>query len=180
MLLTGDGNVGPERRLEQFELRPAEALAGCRSGADRTVVFDQQKAAVFLRLDLGHVALAGSETGQEADAIAEVRMRLQGPAVARRHLLLPQLDKAIEARGAKHRPDAVDQADGQIAMRIGKPGVALCRQPPNPFRAADLAGPVIERDKTVAPDLRQVLAHADLGDPEDGRQVARTEGAARF
>ena len=80
-----------------------------------------------------------------------------------------------------HTPVAiVDQADGQITMRIGKPGVALCRQPPNPFRAADLAGPVIERDKTVALDLRQMLAHADLGDAEDGRQVARTEGAARF
>src|SRR5579859_2279481 len=41
---TLDPAIGPQSRLEQRQLRPAEALAGLRSGADRAMVFNQQKA----------------------------------------------------------------------------------------------------------------------------------------
>lgn len=52
-----NGNVGPQHRTEDRELRAAQALAGAGRGTDRAMIFDEQEAAMPLLDYAPHVAL---------------------------------------------------------------------------------------------------------------------------
>src|SRR5271169_7096687 len=107
-------------------------------------------------------------------------MRLQRLAVGCHHGFLPRLDETIQSRLAKNRADPLDQADGEVSVRVREPRVAFRRQPPHPFRTTDFARLVIERYQTLAMKLREVLSHADFGDAEGGREGARAQRTARL
>src|ERR1700722_8154585 len=107
-------------------------------------------------------------------------MRLQRLAVGCHPGLLSRLDEAIQSRLAKDRTDALDQADGEVSVRVREPGVAFRGQPPHPFRTTDFTRAVIERYQTLPIKLCQVLSHADFGDAEGVREDVRAQRTARF
>src|ERR1700737_4603285 len=107
-------------------------------------------------------------------------MRLQRLAVGCHHGFLPPLDQTIPPPPAKNRADPLDQANGEVSVRVREPRVAFRRQPPHPFRTTDFARLVIERYQTLAMKLREVLSHADFGDAEGAREGARAQRTARL
>src|SRR5260370_16008389 len=107
-------------------------------------------------------------------------MRLQRLAVGCHNGVLPRLNETIQSRLAKNRADPLDQADGEVSVRVREPRVAFRRQPPHPFWTTDFARLVIERYQTLAMKLREVLSHADFGDAEGGREGARAQRTARL
>jgi hypothetical protein len=94
--------------------------------------------------------------------------------------LLPGVDKTIQSRLTKDRTDALDQADGEVSVRVREPRVAFCRQSPHPFRTSDFARLVVERDQIVAMKPCQVLSHANFGDAEDARERTRAQRTSRL
>jgi hypothetical protein len=107
-------------------------------------------------------------------------MRLQCLAVGCHHGFLPRLDEAIQTRLAKDRPDALDQIDSEVSVRVRVPGVAVRGQPPHPFRTTDFARLVLESNQALAMKLCEMLSHADFGDAEGVRESVRTPRTARF
>src|SRR6266851_1513821 len=107
-------------------------------------------------------------------------MRLQRLAVGCHPGFLSRLDETIQSGLAKDRTDALDQADGEVSVRVREPGVASCGQPPHPFRTTNFARLVIERYQTLAMKLCEVLSHADFGDAEGAREGARAQRTARL
>ena len=95
MLLARHGHVGAECCLELLKLRTAEALARLGGSTDWAMILDQQETAVFLPLELRHIALGGSQSGQGTDAISEIGVRRQCLAVGCHHCFLPRLDQAV-------------------------------------------------------------------------------------
>jgi hypothetical protein len=100
-------------------------------------------------------------------------MRLQRLSIGRYHRFLPRLDQTIQARLAKDRADAHDQADGQIAVRVRKSAMAFCGQPPLSFWTTDLAGLVIEGHQPLGVKFCEMLSYADIGDAEGVSEGAR-------
>src|SRR5208282_329902 len=144
------------------------------------MIFDEQKTAVRLRLEFGHVALFRAQARDSANAILEAGARLQRPAVGRHRRLLPRLNEAIQARLAEDRADAADQIDREVSMGIREPAVPLRGQAPEAFRATDFTCLVVKGDETLRMQLGKVLTDADYGDAKGARQRAGRQRAARL
>ena len=72
------------------------------------MIFDEEKTAIRLRFEFGHVALFGAQARDSADTILEAGARLKRPAVGSHRRLLPRLNQAIQARLTEDRADAAD------------------------------------------------------------------------
>ena len=68
------------------------------------MIFDEEKTAVWRRLEFRHVALFRAQARDSANAILEAGARLQLPAVGRHRRLLPRLDQALQGREDQFRP----------------------------------------------------------------------------
>src|SRR5215469_9642062 len=91
------------------------------------MVFDQEKAAIRLRLEFGHVALLRPQACDGADAILEAGAKLKRAAIGSHRRLLPRLDQTIQPRLTEDRADTADQFHREIPVGIREPAV--------PFRA---------------------------------------------
>src|ERR1700722_17280938 len=102
-------------------------------------------------------------------------MRRQRLAVGCHPGFLSRLDEAIQSRLAKDRTDALDQAEGEVSVRVREPGEAFRAQPPHRLRTTGFTPAVIERYPPLPMKLCQVLSHADFGDAEGVREGVRAQ-----
>src|SRR5215472_6774568 len=144
------------------------------------MIFDQEKAAIRLRLEFGHVALLRPEACDGADAILEAGAKLQArcdrqpppPPAAPRSDDPPRL--------TEDRADAADQVHREISVGIREPAVPFRGQAPQAFRATDFTRLVIKSDETLGMQFGKVLANADRSDAKGLRHRAGRQRAARL
>ena len=111
------------------------------------MVFDQEKTAIRLRLEFGHVALLRPQACHGADAILEAGAKLKRAAIGSHRRLLPRLDQTIQPRLAEDRANAADQVHREVSMGIREPAVPFRGQAPEAFRATDFTRLVIKSDE---------------------------------
>jgi hypothetical protein len=72
MLRPLDGDLGSQHGAEQIEFRAAQARAGGRRRADRTVMFDEQHSRVVVGIvdHFGEIALFGANASESFHTIA--------------------------------------------------------------------------------------------------------------
>ena len=128
------------------------------------MIFDEEKAAIRLRFEFGHVALLRPQACEGADAILEAGERLKRPAVGSHCCLLPRLNQAIQPRLSEDRADAADQVHREVSVGVREPAVPFRGQAPEAFRATDFTRLILKSDETLGMQFGKVLANADHGD----------------
>src|SRR5215471_4404256 len=136
------------------------------------MIFDQEKAAIRLCLEFGHVALLRPEACDGADTILEAAAKLKRAAISSHRHLLPRLDQTIQPRLTEDRADAADQVHREISVGIREPAVPFRGQAPEAFRATDFTRLVIKSDETLGMQFGKVLANADRSDAKGLRHHA--------
>ena len=132
-----DAHTLPQQPPKQIELCRAEALAGGGGGADRAMVFDEEKRAAAIRLHLRHVAFLRPHARQLLKRSPQRRRRSDSRPVIRLLSSQPGFEQTRHSPGAKGRSHRVDERDAYLRVGVRKQPIGLLCQPPVLGWAAD-------------------------------------------
>src|SRR5258708_7014630 len=139
MLDSFDLGRGTPDRAKKLPLRAAKTPAGPGPRADRTMMLDQQQAAIGLLANLGHIAFARPLLGEAFQFSGHVACRRGRRLIAAALLGLARRDQAIERLGPQLGADGFDQFDREPVMAVRKLPMARFAQRPAQPRPADRA-----------------------------------------
>ena len=162
---------------EHIEFGAAETLAGRGGGADRAMVFQQQKT-LGIGAPFGHVSFARTDLHQARDAVAQRRGTRKRAGVGQSGLLPTHANEVLQCCLAECRANRIDEAHGELGMSIGKAIVRGGSQVPITRRPADALlfghGP----HQPIVRQLHQLLPCRLGRCSEHRRDVRRTQRAA--
>jgi hypothetical protein len=162
---------------EHIEFGAAETLTGRGGGADRAMVFQQQKA-VGIRAPLGHVSFARTDLRQARNASAQRRGARKRVGIGPFSFRLTHANELLQCCLAEGRADCIDEPHGELGMSVGEATVRHGSQVPATRRPADglLSGHGLHQP--IVRQLHQLLPRRLGGCSEHGRDVRRTQRAA--
>lgn len=174
-----DRHAWSQHVAEDVQLRATKTLARRGGGADRAVIFQQQKAPA-IGAPFGHVAFARAEPGQPLDTRAERRGASERGAVGASGLLFANRDQLLQRGFAESGSHRLDQAHGQFGVGIGKAVVGGRCQMPDACRPPEAEFFRDRRNQAGVGEACELLTHRLGRGAECAGNVGRAERATPF
>jgi hypothetical protein len=132
------GNIRAQYITEHVEFRATETLTGCGRGADRAMIFQQQKA-LGVGVPFGHVAFARTDLCQARHTGVQSSGAGERGIVGTSGFVFAHAYELFQCRLAERRADRVDETDGELGVRVREAIVPRWRQVPMARRPTDTA-----------------------------------------
>src|ERR1700730_3016815 len=123
-------NAGAKYRAEQVQFCSAESFADVRSGADRTMVLDQQEASACLKFDLGHIAFVAANLGQPLEFFPQGKRPWYTLHVVSPLAPVARIEHTVQSGLAECISERVNERDAQFRVGVGDEPVCLASQSP--------------------------------------------------
>jgi hypothetical protein len=166
VVVTFDAPAGSDKILKYCQLDAAETLADHCRGADRAVVFDEQKALFGLLFEPRHIAFGRAHIGKRRQLLCNIGFAGEPLAVGGGDLLAAPFEQLRQCCLAQFTADGADQIDGKLRMSIGKERCCAPRQRPDPPRAASTMRAIGIYDEVLGEEPLQTLPHGLHADAE--------------
>ena len=180
MIAALDLDLGAEHRPEDPQLSRAEALTAGRRAANRTVVLDQQIAAVGPVAHRRHIALVAALGSQGRETLGQALVRPDALAISFDLLPGTDLEQAVEPLRAEGLGDRADQIERELAVSVGEKAVGRLGQAPQLGRPADWPALGLEGHQALVAQAVEVLAHGHGRHAQAPAKFGRLLGAVLF